>query len=159
MRKGILSLIAIYTLIQIAMYLLLFIILVVIIAALPDAPEDNIQIVIGIFYLISNFIGFILMGFGLKKKYSNSVKYWKFIIVGALISILTTLILVGTIVTITNLTDTDTFDLEESFYMFIGMFFMMYIPCLLVGLFHSKLKGKKQFNNSEALDASLLNDE
>ncbi|NQX97347.1 MAG: hypothetical protein HRT73_05630 [Flavobacteriales bacterium] len=85
MRKGIVATIVIYSLVQILGAIIVFTSLYIIL------PIDNI-IVFGM-YALSYIIGFILLAIHVNKKYTNEVKYWKFITVGVIISIILSIFL------------------------------------------------------------------
>ncbi len=109
-----------------------------------------------IYYIIFSSIGFIALGFHLNKKYKNTVTYWKFVLIGSVISILSNIL----------------FYLGISIYLFLSYpedtvsdyniiaIHSTYsiIECLIIGLFLKKLTHKKIFNNNDSLDSDILDE-
>ena len=129
--------------------------------------HDAIFIIIATLIFGTCFIG---LGFHLNKKQQNNVKYWKFLVVGILVSFIScTLFYFGAVYKeLFNqygfFVSWDNFerDISKHFYVVPLYSAFLIIVCSIVAIFHKKYKTKKKFFNNDSndsLDSNIVNNE
>jgi hypothetical protein len=118
MRKGIVATIVIYSLVQILGAVVVFTIVNHIIPPVVFMGRD---IVIFGMYTLSYILGFILLARHINKKYTDNVRYWKYILIGVMISIILSICL-----SISNAFLIPSYDFSEWFSLFVET--LIYLP-------------------------------
>lgn len=142
MRKGIVATIVIYSLVQmIGMFLV-----VIYLSIFPEPFFKLNLIVLFAKYFIVSVFGFILYGIHINNKYAESANYVRFILVGIIISFLSSLtshILLSIVDFVYSpMQESFIIKLKKTLYTFPFSIVVMICSCLFVSLFHKKLKSK-----------------
>lgn len=169
MQKGIVETILIYTLVLILCFSMTHIIeLSMHSLLLFFFPERHLLVV----FVFFTSIGFVLLGFHLRSKYNKELNYWRFFILGVIISISANIIFYLGYMIYFELISYRSFSWENIFKnMFpidsevIDFTIISIIVCSVVALFHDYYKTKsgifstKKSDPESPLDTDLLNDE
>jgi len=161
MRKGIIKIILIYSLVM-----SFALIISSIIEEILFDYDSSMQFRFLIAFFVPTLLGFILLGVGVNKKYESGINYWKFVIIGSVISIVSSffytfyLLFFGVYLILSNEEPWElwlNYYLEICYKVFPPIMGVMIFQSVIVGLFYRKLK-KQQFSFSDSLDSDILND-
>jgi len=169
MRKGIVTMILIFSIIQVVG--LVSIKLVFEMYLQEIITDKPVRIVLLICSHVSyTVLTFILLGFYLNIKYKNLVTYWRFVLVGSIVSVITSFIFYF-IASLIKAMETENFSFfDNAFSLFnisipIVTAIALFLECLIVAIFHKKFKTKKrlfingELLNKDSLDSNIVNDE
>lgn len=160
MRKGIIKIVLIYSLVMSV---------ALIISSIIELILSSYFGVNGSFMIIMfvpTLLGFILLGFRVNKKYESTFDYWKFLIIGIVSSIISSLIhnLYFMVFRIYFPSGMKSWEFWINNY--IDIYYINSIPviglmifqCIIIGFFYKRLK-KQHFRSTESLDSNIVNEE